>query len=273
MTAATEKSLLVAGISILVIASVADVLLRVRQRSSVATTNGLIGLAVMMLAVAIAGRWIREQQGPFLTLYDVLLSNLFSLGLICLVTYSVAPRLRVTTVVVLPILVLLGLWLLTVPPEAIPLPATFDNSWLWLHVTAGKIFLGLCLVAAAASMLLIIEHYGLPGGRLLRGVESNLLDDSIWRVFALAFIGHSFMLIAGAIWAHSAWGRYWAWDPLETSTLITWLAMALLLHTRITYRNMPAHMSWAAVIAIFLLAFLVFFGVPFSSIAPHKGII
>ena len=152
--------------------------------------------------------------------------------------------------------------------EAVPLPPTFDNGWLWLHVGSGKVFLGLCMIATAGSILL------LAGSRLPAGLQGRLqpLEAGIWPVFALAFLAHSFMLIAGAVWAHSAWGRYWAWDPLETWSLITWLAMALLLHLRVTYRRMPEFASWLGVISIYALAFLTFFGVPFVSEAPHKGV-
>jgi len=273
MTAAIEKNLLISAVAMLALAAVTDYWSRYGQRSSVASTYALIAIATLMLALAITVRWIREQQGPFLTLYDVLLSNLFSLGLICLVVYAVAPLLRATAVIVLPLFVLLGLWLLSVPADAVPLPATFDNSWLWLHVTSGKIFLGLCLVAATASALLMLDRFHLTGRNLQMTIQSAQLDAAIWPVFALAFICHSFMLIAGAVWAHSAWGSYWAWDPLETSALVTWLAMGLLLHARVTYRQMPVLASWASVVAIFVLAFLTFFGMPFSSLAPHKGII
>jgi ABC-type transport system involved in cytochrome c biogenesis permease subunit len=78
------------------------------------------------------------------------------------------------------------------------------------------------------------------------------------------------MLIVGAVWAQDAWGRYWAWDPLETWAFATWLALALVLHARATFRPAP---RWhgAMLIAVFVLAFLTFFGVPFISTAPHKG--
>ena len=36
----------------------------------------------------------------------------------------------------------------------------------------------------------------------------------------------------GAYWAYSAWGRYWGWDPKETSALVTWLVYAGYLHAR-----------------------------------------
>jgi cytochrome c-type biogenesis protein CcsB len=41
-------------------------------------------------------------------------------------------------------------------------------------------------------------------------------------------------IITGAVWANSAWGRYWGWDPKETWSLITWFVYATLLHARMT---------------------------------------
>jgi ABC-type transport system involved in cytochrome c biogenesis permease subunit len=166
-------------------------------------------------------------------------------------------------------LALLGVWTLTVDPDAVPLPATFDNPWLWLHVLSGKLFLGLCMLAAATAGLLLIAREGrMDPARLDR--EDR--DQAVWLTLSLAFVCHSFMLIAGAIWAHSAWGRYWAWDSLETWTFVTWLAIALLLHARVTFRRMPPAVGWSAVVGIFALAILTFLGVPFVSIAPHKGV-
>ena len=62
------------------------------------------------------------------------------------------PALRTASAVVVAFLGLLGIWSLTESAVAVPLPATFDNPWLWLHVTAGKLFLGLCLPAAATAL-------------------------------------------------------------------------------------------------------------------------
>ena len=78
------------------------------------------------------------------------------------------------------------------------------------------------------------------------------------------------MLVAGAIWAQDAWGRYWAWDRLETWAFITWLLLALALHLRMTYKPAP-RLSSAMAFAVFGIAFLTFFGVPFLSDRPHQG--
>ena len=149
-----------------------------------------------------------------------------------------------------------------------PLPATFDNPWLWLHVVSGKLFLGLCLAAAATATMLLFRQ----ARTSLHPAQPGDMDAALWLTMSIAFVCHSFMLIAGAIWAHSAWGRYWAWDSLETWTFITWLCIAVVLHARVTFRRMPPVIGWSAVIVIFGLAVLTFLGVPFVSMAPHKGV-
>src|SRR5512134_3521076 len=96
------------------------------------------------------------------------------------------------------------------------------------------------------------------------------LDAVAWRVMQVALLFESLMLIAGAVWARDAWGRYWAWDPLETWAFLTWLLLVTGLHARRSLRLSPATGA-GLVLAVFALAFLTFFGVPFVSVAPHKG--
>jgi len=60
------------------------------------------------------------------------------------------------------------------------------------------------------------------------------LDRLAYRILALAFPIWTFAVIAGAIWAQEAWGRYWGWDPKETWSFITWVIFAGYLHARAT---------------------------------------
>jgi ABC-type transport system involved in cytochrome c biogenesis permease subunit len=96
------------------------------------------------------------------------------------------------------------------------------------------------------------------------------LDALAWRFMLAALVFESLMLIAGAVWAQDAWGRFWAWDPLETWAFVTWLALAAAVHARITWRVGPRQGA-LMIAAVFVIAFLTFFGVPFVSLAPHKG--
>jgi len=229
-------------------------------------------LAVTACLLSIALRWQQTGDGPFLTLYEVLLSNLFSLGFIFALVYSAVPAARPASLLVLPFMSLLGWWALDADPTPLELPATYDTALLWIHVGVGKIFLGMNLVAVGLAGLIFMRQLRrnfLTGGS---APDDDALDDLAWRFMAVAFVFHSLMLIAGAVWAQDAWGRFWAWDSLETWAFITWLVMALSLHARITYR-IPKWSGSLLIFSVFTLAFLTFFGVPFTSVGPHKGIL
>jgi cytochrome c-type biogenesis protein CcsB len=63
---------------------------------------------------------------------------------------------------------------------------------------------------------------------------SAALDRLAYRIIAFGFPIWTFGVIAGAVWAQSAWGRYWGWDPKETWSFITWVIFAGYLHARAT---------------------------------------
>jgi len=228
-----------------------------------------LSIGVLLFAAAITHRWARVGHGPFLTLFEVLLSNLFSLGLLYALAYWRIPQIRPGAVVALPLLLVFGIWSLTASPEPIPLPATYDNYWLWIHVATGKVFLAALLVAVGNACVLLLR--GTEQRTQGRGSEIEALDATAWRAVSIGFVFDTLMLIAGAAWARDAWGRFWAWDPLETWAFVTWLAIGVALHLRVTYR-LPAWAGCWMIVGMFVLAVLTFLGVPFVSVAVHKGV-
>jgi cytochrome c-type biogenesis protein CcsB len=60
----------------------------------------------------------------------------------------------------------------------------------------------------------------------------NQLDDVTYRMIAIGWPLLTGGIITGAVWANSAWGTYWGWDPKETWSLITWFIYAIYLHAR-----------------------------------------
>lgn len=256
-----------AGIALIVAAGVAALVsFRIPAARGLAL-RGALPLAVAMLLVGLVLRWQQSGHGPFLTLYEVLVSNLFTLGLFLLLAFAWVPKARLAAQVVLPVLALFALWALGLSRASTPLPPTFDNPWLWTHVLAGKLFLGACLVSAGLALRLA----GTRSAAWLQEPSVSELDTTVWRFAALAFVFESLMLVAGAAWANDAWGRYWGWDPLETWALLTWLSLGIVLHARLAWR-LPQRLAWAGMCVVFVLAVLTFFGVPFISLAPHKGV-
>jgi ABC-type transport system involved in cytochrome c biogenesis permease subunit len=116
-----------------------------------------------------------------------------------------------------------------------------------------------------------VLRQGERGQRWFRRMpDTARLDKLAWRFMLTALIFETLMLIAGAVWAQDAWGRFWAWDPLETWSFITWVALSAAVHARLTWR-LGAFRGALMILAVFVLAFLTFFGVPFVTLAPHKG--
>lgn len=226
--------------------------------------RGWLEAAVALHTMALLLRWATLGHGPFTTLHEILSSSLWSLSFVYALMSLALPELRRSFVVAAPVLLLLAAWLLVADAAPGHMPPTYDTPLLYLHTLVGKAYLGLLLGAVSLGLM--------PA--LLKGsvAEQMHFDRLAHRLAAWAFVCETLMLIVGAIWAQDAWGRWWAWDPLESWAFVSWLALAATLHARATLRPRPLrHGLWLA--GCFALAFVTFFGVPFLSLAPHKGAI
>ena len=233
---------------------------------------GLLAAALICIGAGIGWRWQRIGHGPFLNMFEVLASSLFSLGLIYGLAYWRVPSIRRTAAVVLPLLTVMAAWLLVANPADTHLPPTYETPVLWFHVLFGKVFLGCALIALGIAGVILLRARPRLAARFARMPADAILDALAWRFMLGALTFESLMLIVGAVWAQDAWGRYWAWDPLETWAFLTWLALAAAVHARSRYRIAP-RMGALFIAGVFVLAFLTFFGVPFVAVAPHKGAI
>jgi len=227
-----------------------------------------VGLGIH--AVAIALRWIRLEHGPYLTMFEVLSSNLFIFVFFFAIVYWRYKPIRGSAAVVLPLLFIMMAWMMFTPHDAGHRPTSFDTIWLWIHIGFGKLFMATVLVAVGMGGVIVLRQRDF-GLRKFANLPSNeRLDDLAFRFMALALIFDSLMLITGSLWAHDAWGRYWGWDPLETWAFITWLTLVITLHLRSTLKL--SHEKGAYLIfAVFALGFLTFYGIPFVNEAPHMG--
>jgi len=266
-----ETHALWAGMALYAAAALAAVGGALRGRPVWAVPQVLVGAALLVHAVAIGLRWQRLDHGPYVDMFEVLSSNVWSLHAAVLVGVLLLPRLRALLPAVLPMLQILVAWLLTQEVRDTQFPVTYDTVWLPVHVFLGKLFLGIIVVAVGGSIVIVLRRWGRPDG-FGALPSTKLLDEINFRLVMLAFVFECLMLMAGAVWAQDAWGRYWNWDPLEIWSFLTWLAVAAYLHLRVT-RRPPPEVSAFAILLIFVVAFGTFFGMPFVSTAPHKGMI
>jgi cytochrome c-type biogenesis protein CcsB len=134
-----------------------------------------------------------------------------------------------------------------------PLVPALKSPWLVIHVSAaiisGGVFLLSNVIASAYLYLDRMEAKGerTPWAKRLPDLET--LDLLSYRLVAFVFPLWTFSVIAGAIWAESAWGRYWGWDPKETWAFITWVAYAAYLHARVTIGWRGRRAAWLCLFA------------------------
>lgn len=221
-------------------------------RLQMATRLGRVGLLATALGALLhvaflAMRGVAAGRVPWGNMFEFA----SGVGLVAILAFLwlqfAAPRLRhlglFVLVPVVFVLVYAGLELYT---EAGPLVAALQSYWLVIHVAAAIISIGVWFVSGViAGLYLVRQRYergladGGPTPRAVAGLgprlpEAAILDRLSYRLVAFAFPIFTFAVIAGAIWAESAWGRFWGWDPKETWALIVWIVYAGYLHARAT---------------------------------------
>jgi cytochrome c-type biogenesis protein CcsB len=143
-----------------------------------------------------------------------------------------------------PVVVLLGLAETVIYTPAGQLPPALQSYWLAIHVTSITLATGAFVVAAMLAVVYLFADRhagraaaGLPtrAGAIFRFLPTpKTIDQLAYRTVVFGFPLWTFGIIAGAIWADEAWGRYWGWDPTETWAFITWVVYAGFLHARAT---------------------------------------
>lgn len=236
------------------------------------TILGLLAATLLLHTVALGVRWVRLDHVPVGSMFELLSGNVWGLMVALTFAYWRMPRIRPTAAFGLPVIVMLLGWMLLGKNEDSSLPKTYDTIWLFIHIGFIKLFLGSCFVALIQAIVVLARRAGFGVERLSRLPEDDRLIELAYRFLALGWVFDSLGIMAGSIWSNDAWGRYWAWDPLETWALTTWISIGVALHAKTAYR-LKSPIAATMVVGVFVIAFLTFFGVPFVSTALHKGAI
>ncbi|HEX9023134.1 MAG TPA: c-type cytochrome biogenesis protein CcsB [Geobacteraceae bacterium] len=143
---------------------------------------------------------------------------------------------------------------------AIPeLPPALKSKWLFVHSTLAFLSYATFAVAFGAAIMYLIQERFLKKkrlGPLYQKLPSlDLLDEINYRCLTLGFPLLTVAIITGAIWAETAWGTYWSWDPKETWSLVTWLIYAALLHGRLTTGWRGRRAAYLSIAGFFILLF------------------
>ncbi len=193
---------------------------------------------------AITARGVAEDRVPWGNMYEFI--SAITCAAVLILTLA-AVRFRAYYMglfVLLPVVIALAVDVMFVYTPAGQVSPALQSYWIAIHVTAMIIAIGMYIFGAVTTVLYLLaarherkvaagEESGL-GGIMAQLPSAAKLDQLSYRAILFAFPAWTFAVIAGAIWADHAWGRYWGWDPKETWSFISWLVYAAFLHARAT---------------------------------------
>jgi cytochrome c-type biogenesis protein CcsB len=239
----------------------------------------LTGLGLLTHAAVVVTRGVAAGRLPWGNMYEFTTVVV----LVAVVAYTVlavrAPELRHIGVFIMgPVVVAMALIRLVLYVEAGPLVAALRSWWLAVHVTTATLGFGIFFVSGIVSVLYLVKSRreeqtaagSVPAPSLLDRLPSAAaLDRTAHRTAVFGFPIWTFAVIAGAIWAESAWGRFWGWDPKETWAFIAWVVYAAYLHARTTsgWRGRPS--AWVNVVGLAVMVFNLLY-VNFVSTGLHS---
>lgn len=158
------------------------------------------------------------------------------------------------------VLIALGVATVNFYVDVVPLPPALQSAWLVIHVFVATLGTGFFALGAGLSIVQLLKERRAVGklqkARFLDTLpEPEKLENMAYRLIVVGFVLWTFTLIAGAIWASRAWGRYWGWDTKEVWTFIIWTIFAGYIHARATRGWRGSRSAWLAIIGFSAVLF------------------
>jgi len=235
--------------------------------ANIAMSLTWLAAGILLVGVILRGLW--AGRVPWGNMYEFSITSALGILAVFLV-WSIKRDLRWLGIfITIPALLTLGMATTVLYTEAAQLVPALKSYWLVIHVLAAIICGGAFTVAAATAGLSLISDKGW----ITKIPSRDRLEKLTHRIVAFSFPLWTFAVVAGAIWAENAWGRYWGWDPKETWAFITWVVYAAYLHARSTAGW--KHQKASVIALVGWLAFLInYFGVNIfvNSLHSYAGV-
>lgn len=230
-----------------------------------------VGVAMTVLAWALhlaadITRGLAAGRVPWANMYEFALTGTLIITTVYLLVLVVSKHdLRfLGTFITGLVLVLLGVATVNFYVSVVPLPPALQSAWLIIHVfvaTSATGFLALGFALSVVQLMQARRETVLATAKSVKRSflatlpDSATLENLAYRVIIIGFILWTFTLMAGAIWAEAAWGRYWGWDTKEVWTFIIWVVYAGYIHARATRGWRGSRSAWLAIIGFSTVMF------------------
>ncbi len=235
-----------------------------QRRFATATTVALAASALVQ-TLYLALRWVAAGRAPFSNMFESLVLFAWAIAVVYLalqVRHKI-PALGVATA----LLALLTLaYASTFESKIAPLMPALRSNWLTVHVVTCFLGYGGVAVAFLSSLGYLIAPRGASPARQ---PLIDAFDQATAKTISFGFLFLTVGIISGAVWANSAWGTYWSWDPKETWSLITWFIYAVFLHCRFLRGWHGKRAAWVSVVG-FASVIFTYFGVNYLLSGLHS---
>ena len=227
--------------------------------------RNVLTAAFLAHTLALGVRWVNAGRIPLSNQYEF--ATAFAWGIaLCYLIFERKYKLLAMGTFVTPILFLIIGYAAMRDRTVRPLMPALDSKWLAVHVSLAILSYGAFAVAAGISAMFLMRDKFSSDSFLSKSMaDKEQLDLIAYRIIAFGYIFLSLVMITGAIWAESAWGRYWAWDPKETWSFITWIIYSIYLHLR---RSRGWEGKRAAIFAILGFICVVFTYIGVNTLLP-----
>lgn len=218
----------------------------------ISVTLGFVSLSILEII-----RWVTTGHPPFVTLFESMVASIWFTLLIFIILDRISDRFSVLTLPVSFITFLMIGWSSSLAQEGSALSTALDNVWLFIHASFATSGAASFLIAASFSILYLMGNEKLLSFEKMatRVPEFATLPKTVFNFVLFGLILWGIMIVSGSIWAHAAWGRYWAWDPIEMWSLISWLVYGLVVHTRLTFKISNRLFCRLTILAAVIVAF------------------
>ncbi|MSV86369.1 MAG: c-type cytochrome biogenesis protein CcsB, partial [Actinobacteria bacterium] len=224
---------------------------RTEKVARIATSFMILG--TLLLFAGVVARGISAGRVPWGNMYEFSITGALAFCGAYLFALRKYDLRWLGLIVSIAVLLTLGTAITVLYRPSAPLVPALKSTWLVIHVSAaiisGGVFLLANVIAAAYLYLDAMEQRGERSAWAKRLPSLEVLDQLSYRLVAFVFPLWTFAVIAGAIWAEHAWGRYWGWDPKETWAFITWVGYAAYLHARVTVGWRGRKAAWLCLLA------------------------
>ncbi len=151
-----------------------------------------------------------------------------------------------------------------------PLIPALKSNWLIAHViTCFLGYAGFALAFGFSFMYFIKPKDPGASSFFAKLPDWDTIDELTYQMIVFGFLFLTIGIITGSVWANSAWGKYWSWDPKETWSLITWFIYAIFLHLRLMRGWYGKNLAIVSIIG-FLGVLFTYFGVNFLLSGLHS---